>query len=460
MVVVVEDDELQRLMVVRRLEAEGYTVRSYEDGESCIEEMRGLMPDAVVLDVGLPGIDGFEVLSRWSEVHPDVPVTMLTAHEAVEVVVRAVRMGAFEYLVKPTTPHRLVTTVRNAVAQRRAVQRVHELESRIEGVSFPGFLGESAPMLRLYGQMHRVSATDVNVLVRGESGSGKELVARGLHATGPRSAGPFVAINCAAVPESLQESELFGHERGSFTGATARRIGRFEEADGGTLFLDEVGELSAGLQAKLLRVLQERAFHRVGGEAEIRSDFRLVVATHRDLVEEIREARFREDLYFRLAVFEIHVPPLRDRGDDVLLLANTFAATAGEEVRGEPSHLSAEAAAALRAHGWPGNVRELQNAIQRAVIVSSASQIEPWALPSHVQGSVAWPGRSGAMGGPPQADAPGARISDEVFEGMTLEDIERVAVEAAVRRHGGNRSRAAKELGIARTTLYRKLGGG
>jgi DNA-binding NtrC family response regulator len=269
------------------------------------------------------------------------------------------------------------------------------------------------------------------------------------------------------VPESLQESELFGHERGAFTGATARRIGRFEQADGGTILLDEVGELSPALQAKLLRVLQERTFHRVGGQEEVRSDFRLLVATNRDLAQEARDGRFREDLYYRMAVFELVVPPLRERGDDVVLLAHVFARDIGKGVRGEASELAPEAAAALRAYPWPGNVRELQNTIQRAIVLSPGPVIHLSALPEALQ-----PGRGGSAAPLPispisqgaAASDPGAddhapdRLLDRILAGLTLEEIERRAVEAAVRRHGGNRSRAAEELGIARTTLYRKLG--
>jgi DNA-binding NtrC family response regulator len=366
--------------------------------------------------------------------------------------------------------------------------RVRELETRVEGGSIPGIHGSSPVMLALLAQMKRVAGTDVSVLIRGESGSGKELVARALHTLGRRPNGPFVAINCAAVPESLQESELFGHERGAFTGATGRRVGRFEQANGGTLFLDEAGELSAALQAKLLRVLQERTFHRVGGHDEVRSDFRLVAATNRDLALDAREGRFREDLYYRMAVFELVVPSLRERGDDIVIIARVLARDLGMKVRGQPSEIPPDTAAALRAYGWPGNVRELENAIQHALVVSPGAVISPWSLPTGIAprrpgeaqplvpavpasaGPAATVSRGDVSAGAPPHDreaparvpAPGRGTDADLWEsmlaGLTLEEIERRAVEAAVRRHGGNRSRAADELGIARTTLYRKLG--
>ena len=471
-VLLVEDDAGVRRALERMLQAEGYRTVAFGDGESCTAELRRLLPDVAILDLTLPGMGGLDVLEHCRVAHPDLPVVILTGTEDVDTVVTAVRLGAFEYMLKPPSRPRLLTTIRNAVAQRRATAKVRELELRLEGGAYPGILGTSQVMLALFAEMRRVAPTDVSVVIRGESGSGKELVARALHRTGGRASGPFVAINCAAVPESLQESELFGHERGAFTGATGRRIGLFEQAHGGTLFLDEVGELGPALQAKLLRVLQERVFTRVGSPTVIHSDFRLVSATNRDLRDDVLDGRFREDLYFRLAVFELVVPPLRDRGEDVLLLAHSFARDLGRQIGGVPCEITREAAAALGAHDWPGNVRELQNVIQRAAVLASDGRIDLRSLPTEirtVRGSLArWqeplPTSPSHPTGSTTEDvderARAAReegLWDHLLTGLTLDEIERRALDAALRRHEGNRSRAARELGIARATLYRKL---
>ena len=358
---------------------------------------------------------------------------ILTADDAVETVVDAMRLGAHDYLAKPIVPDRLIASLEEAIEKNRLA---HEevAEPLAEALpDLPGVVGESEAMLDVVRQVGRVARSDVSVLLLGETGTGKELVARALHRSGPRRDGPFVALNCAAVPASLQESELFGHERGAFTGADERRIGRFERADGGTLFLDEVAELSPELQAKLLRALQERAIERVGGTELIRSDFRVVAATHQDLWEAVAERRFRADLYHRLAVFEIEIPPLRDRTGDVPLLT---AAILERLVEGAAPTLAADALRALQAYSWPGNVRELENVLQRAIVVADGGAILRRDLPRRILD-------------PASATPPAGT--------RTLEEVENQTILEAYERSGGNVSEIARELGIARATLYRKL---
>jgi DNA-binding NtrC family response regulator len=429
---------------------------------------------------------------------------VLTENREVPTVVSAMQAGAYDYLVKPIEEQRLITEARNAIAFHRLNSRVQSLEREMTGQGFSGMVGQSPAMKALYSQLDKVARSDITVLVRGESGTGKELVARAIHENSSRRDGPFVAVNCAAIPATLQESEFFGHEKGSFTGATERRTGRFEQADGGTLFFDEVGELSLELQAKLLRVLQERSFTRVGGSKEIAVDVRVLAATHRDLLDGVQGGTFRQDLYYRLAVMEIDVPPLRDRGGDIPLLAQTFLedhdVTAGREDEHRGVHL--DALQAFLTYPWPGNVREFQNAIHRAAVLTDGPLLTLNELPPSIRTHAASfppietpPGadneeppvlgysptaptpsdpfrpqmqgqgtRSGSMEEPSTAALSGSetdRTSDPsrapIPPGTTLADLERYAVEGAMARNGGNVSATARELGISRSVLYRKL---
>jgi DNA-binding NtrC family response regulator len=312
----------------------------------------------------------------------------------------------------------------------------------VEGRGYPGIAGNSPAMKAVFRQLDRLAVTDVSVVIHGESGTGKELIARALHQSSSRSKGPFIAVNSAAIPENLLESELFGHEKGAFTGAATRRAGRFEEANHGTIFLDEIGELSANVQAKLLRVLQERSFQRLGGSAMIRSDFRLITATHRNLADDVRAGRFREDLFFRLAVFELELPPLRRRKEDIPVLAQVFIRQHRDTINPRVTGMTPAALGVLLAHDWPGNVRELQNVIQRAMVVANGSEIDAVDLPDRLRSA-------------PEAVA--VMQTETAADGGTLEDASKRLLVAALQKHEGNASAAMRELNIGRTRFYRML---
>jgi two-component system response regulator HydG len=444
LVVVVDDDPTQRLVISRLLEREGYRVVAFGDGRAALDGLTQLLPDCLCLDMVMPGLGGLEVLARIRGRNLALPVIVLTADTAIESVVDAMRLGAYDYLAKPIDSTRLATAIRNAVERHGMERRLQRLERVVAGTPIPGIVGASARMRDLFADIDRAASSDITVLVQGESGTGKELVARAIHEGSGRRAGPFQAINCAAVPEQLMESELFGHEAGAFTGAASRRRGVLEHAEGGTLLLDEIGELPLPLQAKLLRALQERRFRRVGGADEVASDFRLLAATNRNLAEEVKAGRFREDLFFRVAVFDIEVPPLRERRDDIPPLARHFAQELAAAAARPPAELSPEACDALVRYDWPGNVRELRNTIERALVVCDGPMLRRRDLPPRIQ--------EAAGGG-------GEAVAAPFDPGPSLElaEIERCAIAEALRRTGDNHAAAAKLLGIGRATLYRKL---
>ncbi len=440
-VLVVDDDEPLRLLIQRWLENDGFQVETADGGHQARDRLTRILPDVICLDLQMPDVSGLTVLQEVSASNPRLPVVVVTTDTQVGTVVEAMRLGAFDYITKPIDKTRLRTTVRNAAERHRLALQLAQLNRRSEGSSFCGMMGESVAMSRLFDLIDRVSASDVTVLVRGESGTGKDLVARAIHSRSSRATGPYVPINCAAIPESLMESEVFGHEKGAFTGASQRRTGRFEEADGGTLFLDEVAELSLPLQAKLLRVLETRRFRRVGGMNDIESDFRLVTATHQDLETAVRDGRFREDLFYRLAVFEIECPPLRARGDDVLMLARHFARALAPD---RETALSRGFERAVMEYAWPGNIRELQNAVQRAVVAAANETVESSDLPKRIRESV-------------NASSDIDSRSTDEDSTLSLAEMERRAILAAWKKHSGNVAPIVTELGIGRTTLYRRL---
>ncbi|MGH9336885.1 MAG: sigma-54-dependent transcriptional regulator, partial [Vicinamibacteria bacterium] len=391
LVVLVDDDRNLCDLVERFLDRGGYEVKVFHDGESFLASLGAMMPDVICLDLSMPGIGGLETLDVIKERQRHLPVIILTADHTVDSVVAAMQRGAYDYLVKPIDRTKLVTTVGNAVERYRMSMRLRQLEREVgRGPGYANIVGDSQAMKELYRQMDRVAASDITILIHGESGSGKELVAQAIYEASGRKSGPFVALNCAAIPETLQESEIFGHEKGAFTGAVARHIGKFEQADGGCLFMDEVAELSPTLQAKLLRAIQEKKFHRVGGSTQVHSDFRLIAATHRNLLDMVRQGLFREDLYFRIAVFELEVPPLRDRGHDVVLLAERFLdrynGRGGKSGKGQPRpRLSNEVIDLLKAYEWPGNVRELENIMQRCLLIAKGGIVLPEDLPPRLR---------------------------------------------------------------------------
>jgi DNA-binding NtrC family response regulator len=446
---VVDDDDRIRWLAERMLANEGYDLRAFSGGREAIAAMEIEEPAAVLLDVMMPGMDGLEVLGELQRSHPRVSVVMMSAVSDVDTAVEAMRSGAMDYQVKPMQADRLRLAVRDAVERALLRTRVHELESRLNGGDDGRTIGRSRAMLAANRQIEQAARSGITVLILGESGTGKELAARSVHEGSDRAGRPFVAINCGAIPETLQDSELFGHERGAFTGASDRRRGRIEMAHGGTLFLDEVAELAPSTQSRLLRVLQERSLERVGGEAAIPVDLRIVAATHRDLAKMVREGTFREDLYYRLAVFPVELPPLRDRGDDVILLAHHFLRRFAREESKTVGELSDEALVAIERHPWPGNVRELENSIHRAVVTASAHRVELRDLPLGLAGPGVAPlrlvGANEPQASPTRADT------------LDLRKLERAAIQRALQATDGNVSEAARRLGIGRTTLYRKM---
>jgi DNA-binding NtrC family response regulator len=375
-ILVVEDRDSLRTMLCRALESAGHRVVEARDEPDAIEQLRASAPAVVLTDLRLPRGDGFGVLSAAKASDPELPVIVMTAYGSIQDAVLAMKQGALDFLAKPVDPDHLLLVVGRAVAQRRLVAEYLLLKQEAASRrGLPEIVGCAPALKQVSLAVQRAAGSDATVLLEGESGTGKELFARAVHALSPRRDDPFVAINCAAIPEGLLETELFGHEKGAFTGASGRKLGKFEAANGGTIFLDEIGDLSFPLQAKILRALEERAFERVGGNATVRVDVRVVAATNRNLRAAVAARRFREDLYFRLSVFPITVPPLRERTEDILLLARHFVARFCREM-GKPQMTLAESAEdALRAYSWPGNVRELQNCIERAVILSDGDRL-------------------------------------------------------------------------------------
>jgi DNA-binding NtrC family response regulator len=480
-------------VIARWLNRAGHRVEVAESLEECDTLVDRSPPDLFVLDVAMPDPSTHDFLSRMRVRYPRLAMLVVTDSVAVEHTVASMQAGAYDYLVKPIDEIRLLTVAKNALAFHRLSTRVATLEREAKGEGFAGIIGRSPCMKRLYRQLERVAASDATVLVHGESGSGKELVAQAIHEHSSRREAPFVAVNCAAIPDTLQESELFGHEKGAFTGATERRIGRFEQANGGTLFFDEVGELTPALQSKLLRVLQERRFNRVGGTSELEVDVRVVAATHRDLEAEVARGSFRQDLFFRIAVIEVDVPPLREREGDIPLLAQTFLEGFDASRSDLEDHRSFDIPVLQRflSYPWPGNVRELQNAVQRAAVLSDRPVLLLEDLPPAIRRFAG--GSESAMSEPSDsapaspATPPGdvvvessrvwldgegtVRNQAETIEpaalpdtgapylppGMTLSQIEELAVRTSMERAGGNISKVARELGVSRSVLYRKL---
>jgi len=447
-VAVVDDDPTARRILRHWLTSEGYEVVEHADIESALGGDATELAAACV-DLGLGESSGLDLMRKLLERDPGLPVVMVTASQHIESAVLALRAGAYDYVTKPLDRERLLGSIRRAAERRNLSLSVNRLESELRGKRALGSLvGSSPAMHQLADQVARVLESDVPVCIFGESGTGKELVARAIHESGRRHAGPFVALNCGAIPQSLQASELFGHEKGAFTGAASQHRGRFEQAQGGTLFLDELGEMSSSTQTLLLRTLQERTIQRLGGRADIPVDARVICATHRKLDDLISTGQFREDLYYRLVVFPIYVPPLRERASDIPELVSHFLAKLAPDTRRNVTRINAEALDALTAHSWPGNVRELGNVVHRALLCCDGEQIELSHLPPNLEAN----GRAA-----PKPATPGPASPAPEPDLLNLYEVERRTIERAVARSGGNITEAARLLGIGRATLYRKL---
>jgi two-component system, NtrC family, response regulator AtoC len=447
-VLVAEDDRVARDLLCEILRGEGYEVEAVDDGAGAIERAQAGdgRYDLVVSDIRMERSGGLDVLAAFTEKAPATPVILITAFGDVSGAMEAIQRGAYDYVSKPFNIEELRLTVARAIERRRLVaeQKTVPTDGKTQ---LQDIVGKSAVMLEVYKLVARVAATTATVLVAGESGTGKELVARSIHTHSPRANAPFVPVNCTALTESLLESELFGHARGAFTGAVGAKRGLFETASGGTLFLDEIGDMGPKMQAQLLRTLQDGEVRPVGGTESIRVDVRLVCATNKDLEDEVKAGRFREDLYFRINVVTVQLPPLRDRREDIPSLVAHFLSKTARRERRDVAAMSQEALRLLTAYSWPGNVRELENAIERAVAVAKGNVVLPSDLPPEVGGSAA----GGAAAGGPAAD--GGLIADR----PTLGELERRYIQLVLGECGGNKKKAAEKLGIDRRTLYRAL---
>ena len=430
-ILIVDDDPGQRSLLTSFLRSQGFETDAADSGERALEKLRSSRFDLMISDVRMPGLSGLETLRRARKEHDALPILLVTAFTDVRDAVAAMRDGALNYLAKPIDLDELLTLVQQAVGVSESVTLKYS-----ENKQLPDYVVARSPLTQaVFREASLVAVSDTRVLITGESGSGKEILADVVHAWSTRSKGPIVKVNCAAIPETLLESELFGHEKGAFTGAHAQRIGRFEEATNGTIFLDEIGEMSPQLQAKLLRVTQNGTFQRVGSNREIRTNARLLTATNRNLEELVKSGKFREDLFYRLNVVELHLPPLRERREDILPLASHFIA---EFAKGK-GRVSEAVATCLERYAWPGNVRELRNAMERAVLLSRSELILPEHLPSKVREAAAQP----------------APIASP--EARQLEEIEREAILEGLRKHGYNRTETARALGISRRALIYKI---
>jgi DNA-binding NtrC family response regulator len=439
-VLVVDDEANARTALAELLRDEGYEVETAADAFKALGKLEAFDPELILTDLKMPGMDGLELMSKVSELREEpIPVVVMTAFGAVESAVRAMRVGAVDYLTKPLNFEELVIVTHRALAQQRLRIEAGQMRRRLaERYGDGNIVGSSPPMQTIFKVIAQVAQSKASILITGESGTGKELVAAAIHEKSPRSAGPFVKLHCAALAETLLESELFGHERGAFTGAVQRRDGRFQLAHGGTLFLDEIGEISPALQVKLLRFLQEHEFERVGGSQTVKVDVRIIAATNRDLADEVKHGRFREDLYYRLNVVTLDMPALRDRRSDIPLLAEHFLQRYAGENDKPVTGFSQDAVARMMSYDWPGNVRELENAIERAVVMASGPLIDAAGLPSAVV-----PAATNGTAPP--------------IPGSTLEDLERHAILKTLESTGGSTSKAAHVLGISVRKIQYKL---
>ncbi len=452
---VIDDDHSIRWVLEKAFEQAGMTVRSFASADGVTGRLRREPPDVIITDVRMPGISGLQLLDELHELAPQVPVIIMTAHSDLDSAVAAYRGGAFEYLPKPFDVDEAVSLAKRAVEHRR---RQRPPVTSGNGAQTPEIIGEAPAMQEVFRAIGRLSGSHINVLIVGESGTGKELVARALHNHSPRAHKPFIAINIAAIPKELMESELFGHEKGAFTGALAQRKGRFEQADGGTLFLDEIGDMPSELQTRLLRVLSDGRFYRVGGYDQIKTDVRIIAATNQNLEQRVKEGLFREDLFHRLNVIRIHTPPLRERREDIPTLTRHFLKRSATELGVEPKELTSEAEKYLSSLSWPGNVRQLENTCRWLTVMAPGQTIRIEDLPRELRETETAPDDAHRW-----EDGLRRLIEQRLDRGETdllsklNADFERILLQAALNHTGGRKQDAAKRLGWGRNTLTRKL---
>ncbi len=443
-ILIAEDEKAQRELLEGFLKKEGFSVEAASNGRQAIEKIEAAFFDIAFLDYKMPELDGLQTLREIRKRFPDLPVVMMTAYGTVETAVASMKEGALDYLTKPIDLEELLLIIQKVLERSTLIRENRDLKARLqERYTFQNIIYGSLKMEEVMGLIARVAPSQATVLIRGESGTGKELIANAIHYASARSEKPFVKMSCSAIPETLLESELFGHEKGAFTGAIQKRIGRFEEADSGTLFLDEIGDLSASTQVKLLRILQEKEFQRLGSNLNLKTDVRIITATHRNLEEAMRKGLFREDLYYRLNVISIHLPPLRERKEDIPLLIDHFLKKYSEINQKKIQDLSKEARTILSRHPYPGNVRELENLIERAVVLCRGEVITTQDLPFHLQ------------------EGPSEKVWEISGKTKTLPDslgeIERDLIVKALHQHQGVQTRAAESLGISERVLRYKM---
>ena len=436
---VIDDESHQRELLAEHLRKNGHQVATAGDGQEGLENLTGEGAEVALVDMRMPRMDGLTFIKKSLEIYPDLAIVVMTAYGTVESAVEAMKAGAFDYLLKPIDLEHLSIIISKIQENHRLIAENRYLRRKLEEVDQPaGIIGESQVIKKLLAEVSRIAQSDATALIRGESGTGKELIARAVHYASARSNGPFLAINCTSLPETLLESELFGHERGAFTGAISRHLGRFELADKGTIFLDEIGDISLVIQAKLLRVLESRTFQRLGSSKDISADIRILSATNRDLEKAIDQGKFREDLYYRLNVIPIFIPPLRERREDILPLTEYFIKKYNEKNNKHISGITPRAKDLLLSHAWPGNVRELENLIERAIVLSVGDVIDLSDVDPFI-------GRREAGGGP-------------VGDDLNLESLEKAAIIEALKKTGGSLKDAAELLGIHRNTIRLKIG--
>jgi two-component system nitrogen regulation response regulator GlnG len=468
-ILAIDDDRAVLHLVKKALEKEDVVVHTADNASDGLELLKKHQPDAVLLDVLMPEISGLEAVQKIHAIDRKLPVIFITAGDCSDTAIEAMKLGAFDYLLKPLDLAQVRGAVKQALETRRFMHVPVRVPTSGEPADGDGMIGCCAPMMEVYKSVGRVANQDVTVLIRGESGTGKELIARAIYSHSDRQGKPFLAVNCAALPETLLESELFGHEKGSFTGADSRRIGKFESCDGGTIFLDEIGDMALPVQAKVLRFLQNQEFQRVGGNQTVKTDVRVIAATHRDLDQMVEDGNFRADLYYRLNGFTIQIPPLRQRADDVLLLLKHFLGRYSRQLDRQVEAVAPEAMKHLLEYHWPGNIREMQSVLKQALLQSSGPVLTAESLPEHIRQPRADASRGKARLAPAHAAAPpqegdlAAFIETRLQEGSqdlyteALERMERMLLSRVLGQTDGNQSQAARILGITRGSLRNKL---